>query len=566
MVVLVEPAAGFRRSTVHERDLAGTGFEDDNRLEVLLCRRQRSFVAGGDRVRAVRDDVAMVLHTSAGSSGRRTRRWPEDPQATGLFIARAPLRQMVVMIDAHLTYPELPGPAGLGTAVVDIAAEKRRHLAMLLRHQLIDFHLYADEGPPPGTISDSRSTSILVYPGWVYVLNPLPAAARLTSSGSAVHATEDGWSLSGFMGNAADIALGDTRTGAYADMDTVEAALQRRRDVVAAQVADQALKADLFVTARPYLLATKLGVTREAVVCSVEEALALVGLYLRTQGEYLLDDHSRYGRGLYFWVAARALLPAGWRWFSACVQHSSGGGDLIGLGESALRRVTRALMVRDSVHVRLCRPQDHDVAEEGLADLDEVCVLLMGALDAAARVAHRALGLSPGGEFGAGWQKTKSGGWLDQVGAVEPDLQARVATGTDGQYVLTVLRLLRNTVHGAALRSLQSQSSGKPSETLVIVPDGERAEIKTALEALGGAEGWGGRTLAGALVFEPGVVVDRLCQAVIPLLDDVMRLTPVERLAHVVLGPEDYLPLADDSVFDAVRSARILWQLGLRPA
>jgi len=45
----------------------------------------------------------MVLHTSAGSSGRRTRRWPEDPQATGLFIARAPLRQMVVMSDAHLT-------------------------------------------------------------------------------------------------------------------------------------------------------------------------------------------------------------------------------------------------------------------------------------------------------------------------------------------------------------------------------------------------------------------------------------------------------------------------------
>ena len=42
-----------------------------------------------------------------------------------------------------------------------------------------------------------------------------------------------------------------------------------------------------------------------------------------------------------------------------------------------------------------CR-QDNNIAEDALTALDICLVFLMGALDAAARVAHRVLGLPPG--------------------------------------------------------------------------------------------------------------------------------------------------------------------------
>lgn len=509
----------------------------------------------------------MVKHTAPDTSRTLERRWPPDPQETGLFVARAPLRQMVVMVDAHLIDDASPAPAGGDAEPPDEGQDDRRraHLRALLSHSMLDVHRYADDGPPPGTAVDARSTTTPVYPGWVYVETPLPPGGAPMASGSAIFETAKGWSLSGFMGNAGEVAAADARGAFYADLGTHEAAAQRRRDVTAAQVADQAVHADVFVTERPYLLGTSLRPARHTVVCSVAEATALVGLYLRTQGEFVVADRFHYGRGLFYFVGARALLPSAWRWFAACVEHSTTTGDsgLLDIGESVLRRLTRALVVRDEVHADLCRAQGHDVADEVLAGVDEICILLMGALDAAARVAHRTLGLPAHKEFGAGWQKIKKGDWLDQVGATEPALAARVAAGSGGQAALEVLRLLRNTVHGAALRSLQHKASGDAAQTMILVPDDSRAAIEAAIAATGSGEDWGARQTGSWLALQPGPVVEQLFRLTIPLLDDLLRVTPVERLAGVVVTEESSCPPADDSSFAPEASEAILWQLGL---
>jgi hypothetical protein len=95
-------------------------------------------------------------------------------------------------------------------------------------------------------------------------------------------------------------------------------------------------------------------------------------------------------RGLYYWVGTRELLPSAWRWFSACVQHSRDirNDNLLLLGQSVLQRVQRALQVRDEVHIALNKPQDNDTADDALSSLDVALLLLMGAVDATARVAH----------------------------------------------------------------------------------------------------------------------------------------------------------------------------------
>ena len=62
-------------------------------------------------------------------------------------------------------------------------------------------------------------------------------------------------------------------------------------------------------------------------MCTPAEALTLVGLYLRAQGEFHILNHVSFNRGLYFWVGTRDILPAAWRWFNACGQYASGAGD-----------------------------------------------------------------------------------------------------------------------------------------------------------------------------------------------------------------------------------------------
>jgi hypothetical protein len=210
--------------------------------------------------------------------------------------------------------------------------------------------------------------------------------------------------------------------------------------------------------------------------CAPADALALVSLYLRTQGDFLIwKDPDRKGierfpKGLFYWVGARELLPAGWRWSAVCIahDHAQGTDDLSYLSGAVFQRITRALQSRDDLLRALNRSQDNDAAEQVLIALDTSLVFLMGALDATARVAHHVLGLPPGDLYEAGWQKTQN--WLQNVAVKAPALAAIVATGTAGRDTVTILQLLRNTVHGSGLHALAVSRSGRHEETLVGLP------------------------------------------------------------------------------------------------
>jgi hypothetical protein len=464
---------------------------------------------------------------------------------------------MRVMADAEL----LGGDPDVGTI--------GNLLAGLLTHEDIQFWRYSDAGPPPGTPQVTSMSDQRVARGWVMAKSAPPGS--LTTHTVAWSVDELGFHT-GLVGEPVLAASTDSRTKAYETLDPDQASARRTADAVAACAARQ-IKADLYITNREYLHRLTRSIGQGVTFCTPREALALVGLYLRTQGEFLIwkDRDSgtpyRFDKGLYYWVGARELLPAGWRWFTACVAHAAAqdrtpdADDLTYLGGAVFQRIKRVLQARDDLLRAMNCKQDNNVAEDALTALDVCLAFLMGALDAAARVAHRVLGLRPGQVRRAAWQNRD---WLKDVAYKAPSLAAVVAPATPGADTLTILRHLRNTVHEAGLPALGVLGlPGHREGTLAGLPRADSDQILEAADRRGGHEAWGLRDLLpGRLHAEPGILLERLLPAVIELLNELMAATPVETLSGVSLKPADLVHPRGDGFGEQERHS-IRWQLGL---
>jgi hypothetical protein len=165
-----------------------------------------------------------------------------------------------------------------------------------------------------------------------------------------------------------------------------------------------------------------------------------------------------------------------------------------------------------------------------------------------------------GKEHIAGWQNSK---WLQHVKKSDPDLADAFAPESRQRRVLSILGALRNSIHGAALSPLAVSDRGRRYETLVGLPHDAADRLVAEMEHLGGKESWGVRQLLPDRVHaDPGVLLDRVMVCCLELLNEVMRLTPVERLDDVVLTEKDLHPPAGPEFDEHVR-ATISWQLGL---
>ncbi len=480
--------------------------------------------------------------------------WPpfEERQATPLYLGRQQYRKLVVLLDADV----LPTPA-LSTW------GKEFLLAGLLTLDVIECVRYADEGPPADVSRQQHQDMGEAVPGWAILSPDDGSGHRSVRTGDERQVSDHA-----VFGNAPDVAAMDTSKDAYSDRTPEDAATQRRADALAAMVA-HAIGADLFITRRPYLHAVSWDVADGVTFADVDAALAILGLYLRAQEQYVtsrsLEGRGSHvmNRGLFFWVGARELVPSAWRWFAACVQHSTGSGDdsLLFLGQSVLQRIQRALQVRDEVHIGLNKPQNNDTADESLSSLDVVLLLLMGAIDATARVAHAVLGLtSP--LFHAGWQRNA---WVSEINPMAPTLGALFQTGTNELHTLTILRLLRNSIHGAAMQPLGVGGPRHRERTLVSLPASNEPELRSAFTALGGVADWGVEELIpGRLHFDPGVLLEQLLPRVIAMLNRIMDEMPVERLSHVSLQPSDAHPPTGPQAgaFVELNRQSVRWQLG----
>lgn len=495
--------------------------------------------------------LKMAQHTRVGGSS-----WPSSDKrrATPLFLGREPFRKLVVLLDATVL-DELD----------ESSWSKEWLLAGLLTVDPVECLRYADDGPSDDAPTRADGLMGERVLGWAVLGPEEPGIDHRSLRWSSGDTTTE----SGVVGNGPEVAATDTRTDAYCELDSALASERRMADALAAKVAE-AVGADIFITDREYLHKMTWNLADGVSYLHLDDALTIIGLYIRSQGSFIVSrDPAGRGthtmnRGLYYWVGTRELLPSAWRWFSACVQYSTsiGNNSLLLLGQSVLQRTQRALQVRDEVHVALNKPQNNDTADEALSSLDIVLLLLMGAVDATARIVHMVLGVS-GKPYKAAWQ---SKSWLADVTAAAPLLGALLQPGTDEAHTLTILRLLRNSIHGEALSPLAVGQNGRRDRTLVGLPASQQADLIAAFTALGGETAWGvDEVIPGRIHADPGVLLEQLLPRVLLMLNKIMDATPVEQLSGVSLEPADSEPPVgphSESFRDLNRQS-IRWQLGL---
>lgn len=366
-----------------------------------------------------------------------------------------------------------------------------------------------------------------------------------------------------------DVARGELATSdpTYAELEPETAARRRNADAVLLGAAD-AVSADLVVTERPFLLGGHWFSSLQPMACTPEEGIALISQFLRLRGTYPAAATGangitiRFDRGLFFWVGTRALLPEGWRWFSHCVAAEGDGHsqDLVITAQSVFQRIQRSLIARDTLRWQLTLPQNNDVADDALSEVDRILVYLVGAFDAVGRVSHRVLGLA-GNEYGAGWQKEN---WLRKVQTSAPDLAAAMAPGTEAADLFEVVRLMRNSVHGAGLQALGlARGVGRREGTGVSLPIAETQRLLELLTTRGWSDTWGlTEFYRGRFYVAPDAFIEHLLRASVPVLNDLMRLTPVERLLDAPATSTGEPPM--DGPFAHGHS--VLMQLGFAPS
>jgi len=481
--------------------------------------------------------------------------WPNDPDPHGSdespFAPRPPLRKLRVVIDGDL-YRVPPELLHVGPEEV---------LTGLLLHDHVICFRYADNGPPPGTTMYELTDGGRAYEGWVTVD---PPDGRADSRGIVFCTNRRpvrGTAYMDKLRHARDEAV------AYTDLSPTVAADKRAADALALQVA-LGLDADIFVTERPYLYLSR-GRSSRTKVLRAMEALAIVGLYLRSQGVHSVirnqDAHFPMRRGGYFAVGAMELMPSVWRWSAACHQESSATGDprLGELAGALVQRIARALESRDELHQIANRAKSNDTRYSVLSGLDDALLLLLAAADVSARVAHRVLDLGERHQHLAGWGRPD---WVKKVREKDKNLAALVGERTPGWILVRGLAALRDSIHAEALRNLLSADGATQSSVLFALPPSRAPELSAMFDCFGGAAAWGVReTHQGERYADPGMFVDQLFTRTLGFLHVVMARTPVERLPHVRAPLPDSPESAGRVLNRYSETSRksIRWQLGL---
>ncbi|MBP2325343.1 hypothetical protein JOF56_005728 [Kibdelosporangium banguiense] len=260
------------------------------------------------------------------------------------------------------------------------------------------------------------------------------------------------------------------------------------------------LEADLFITARRWLLAERGRPHGKhlANIVSPEEALALMGLYLRWHYQPVIigGKSVRWHPTSMRHCAAFIAMPAFERWNQAGRAWCDTNSDLTleSLNKTFLTRVSRAFKFRDNIFGLSATMIEHE-PEEMLCELDSLLFTLVSAFDITARIVDHILMLNTSG-IGAAWQRVKRGKWQSNLQTHAPTLYDYTKVGSEMQRTFQVLRWLRNSVHNEALDLMRDGGT-----YMVTVSSETQSRLRSFLRE--GHPGWTADTL-GIQVQPPG--------------------------------------------------------------
>lgn len=285
---------------------------------------------------------------------------------------------------------------------------------------------------------------------------------------------------------------------------------------------------DLLVTTNPALIASASQFPKANIVTAAD-GCKIVGLYLRLMRNWVFSrgggTREALDRHGFYWTLTRHRTPSMWRYMGACLMASRPNREEIAyLGNTVLVRLHRALQARDEIGFQFYQPQGNSTRELMLYHFDYLLMLLVGALDAQARIAHRVYQLTS--------QERRAsfidGGFRVQLESAGADgLSAEVSSDRFCAF-REVLWSLRGTIHGAANWPLGVHEPGGLQRSLCRI--GSRAnEIWTAACLLGAPADLGIERLID-VEFEPYTCACALTNEALKYVDKIALETDVIRL------------------------------------
>lgn len=310
------------------------------------------------------------------------------------------------------------------------------------------------------------------------------------------------------------------------------------------------LDQDILVTKSPWLLNHPKNVfVREANPRTILDAAKVIGLFLRSRDRYvyrIVDIATlSFDRGLFYWVLVRQYLPNLWRYFSACVESQAiRKDDVLFVGQSILRRCERALQARDKIGEQFYVPQGNSTRDVMMYHFDYLTLLLGGALDAEAVIAHRVYGLA-GEEKQASFRRA---GFVKALEQMKAKRLYALVTSQKSKDLLAILFELRNTIHRAALTTLGYISVPHSEASYIEVDPGLANILWAATQRLATPEEWG-LVKEVEMMIEPYTCAAMLVRECLQLIDEIAAATDIEALFMGQPAPKLMDAPPEDDVF-----------------
>jgi hypothetical protein len=295
------------------------------------------------------------------------------------------------------------------------------------------------------------------------------------------------------------------------------------------------------------------------------ETSKIIGLWHRSKGDYDLSLANgaihRHSCGTYFWVYVRGHLPSMWHYVSVCaVANASKGADLLLLAQASISRCAQAYQARDAMGAMFYGTRNQSSIDHTVYHFTALSLLLSGALDAMARIAHRVY-LNRLGERAVTFRANTCAKlrFLKDLRKKGDGKLCDFVEMPANQDVMNVLYTIRNTIHGIVFpHAVHMGGSDSQAFYLYISPDLPEGDGKLgqylfdAVTRLGDPDDWGiKREIDGVLSIEPYTLGCMLIDKCMMICEGIANYTEVNRLiaGEYDIPPIPKLPEPDDIVF-----------------
>lgn len=237
-----------------------------------------------------------------------------------------------------------------------------------------------------------------------------------------------------------------------------------------------------------------------------------------------------------------------WLYFSSCLAAKSLYGDQIGgLAGTVLSRTDRALQARDAIAYQFYSAADTLDRDELLYHFDYLCLLISGALDAQARVAHIVYGIS---QFDPRYATFRNPAFVTELARGQATSLCETVNSPEFQAFSFLLSTVRNTIHAEGTSIHSMQHSPDSHEQLLEVQGADAQRVRRTANTCGSTDQWGVST-DGELLIEPFTFSVKLMDEALSWIDRIAESTEVLRLfASGVTPPQLLTEPPDDLLFN----------------